>query len=140
MLRSIQTKKYEFYSLERSTLDRGGCILGKIDTITKDYMKDNAVFADAFNYFIYDGNPVIQPGKLQELDTTEIAVPFGNGNEAAVQKYRDNLKAAALMADDKATYLVLGVENESDVKYAEPVKNGLDVHTGFENTEPRGGL
>ena len=99
--------------------------MGKIDTITKNYMKDNAVFADAFNYFIYDGNPVIQPGKLQELDTTEIAVPFGNGNEAAVQKYRDNLKAATIMADDKAAYLVLGVENESDVKYAEPVKNGL---------------
>ena len=74
--------------------------MGKIDTITKDYMKDNVVFADAFNYFIYDGDQVIQPGKLQELDTTEITVPFGNGDEASVQKYRDLLKAAILMADD----------------------------------------
>ena len=99
--------------------------MGKIDTITKDYMKKNAVFADAFNYLIYDGRQVIMPENLQELDTAEIAVPFGNGDEVAVQKYRDLLKTAAFMADDKAAYLILGIENESEVKFAEPVKNGL---------------
>ncbi len=99
--------------------------MGKIDTITKDYMKNNSVFADAFNYFIYGGRQVIRPENLQELDTTEIAVPFGNGDEAAVQKFRDLLKAATLMTDDNVTYVVLGVENESEVKFAEPVKTGL---------------
>ena len=99
--------------------------MGKIDTITKDYMRNNSVFADAFNYFIYGGRQVIKPESLRELDTTEIAVPFGNGNETAVQKFRDLLKTATLMADDKAAYLVLGVENESEVKFAEPVKAGM---------------
>ena len=101
--------------------------MGKIDTITKDYMRNNSVFADAFNYFIYGGEQVIQPENLRELDTEEIAVPFGgdDGNEVAVQKFRDLLKTATLMADDKAAYLVLGVENESEVKFAEPVKAGL---------------
>ena len=50
--------------------------MGKIDTVTKDYMKKNTVFADACNYFIYGGRQIIDPDKLQELDTTEIAVPF----------------------------------------------------------------
>lgn len=99
--------------------------MGKIDTVTKDYMKKNSVFADTFNYFIYGGRQIIDPKNLQELDTTEIAVPFGNGNQVAVQKFRDLLKAATLMTDEKATYLILGVENESDAKYAEPVKNIL---------------
>ena len=99
--------------------------MGKIDTITKGYMKKNSIFADAFNYFIYGGKQVIKPENLQELDTTEIAIPFGNGDEVAVQKFRDLLKAAILMMDDNAAYLILGVENESDVKYAEPVKTGL---------------
>jgi len=99
--------------------------LGKIDTVTKDYMKKNSVFADAFNYFIYGGKQVIKPENLQELDTTEIAFPFGNGDEVAVQKFRDLLKAATLMLDGNAAYLILGVENESDVRYAEPVKTGL---------------
>ena len=88
-------------------------------------MKKNTVFADACNYFINDGMQIIRPEKLQELDTTEIAVPFGNEDEVAVQKYRDLLKASTVMMDDEATYLILGVENESDVKYAEPVKVGL---------------
>ncbi len=99
--------------------------MGSVDIITKDYMKDNSVFADAFNYFLYDGKQVIRPESLQELDTTEIAIPFANGNEEAVQKFRDLLKSAILMSDDKAAYLILGVEAESELKYAEPVKNGL---------------
>lgn len=99
--------------------------MGKIDTVTKDYMKKNSVFADAFNYFIYGGKQVIKPENLQELDITEIAFPFGNGDEVAVQKFRDLLKAAILMMDGNAAYLILGVENESEVKYAEPVKTGL---------------
>ena len=89
--------------------------MGKIDTVTKDYLRKNSVFADACNYFINDGMQIIRPEKLQELDTTEIAVPFGNENEVAVQKYRDLLKAATVMMDDEATYLIFGVENESDV-------------------------
>ena len=86
--------------------------MGKIDTVTKDYMKNNTVFADAFNYFIYGGRQIIDPENLRELDATEIAVPFGNENEVAVQKYRDLLKTATVMMDDRAAYLLLGVENE----------------------------
>ena len=62
--------------------------MGKVDTITKNYMSNNVVFADAFNYLMYDGNPVIRPEKLRELDTTEIAIPSVNGSEVAVQKFR----------------------------------------------------
>ena len=74
--------------------------MGLADTVTKAYMKENTVFADAFNYLIYGGKAVVDPAQLQELDTTEIALPFGaqdeNGNQTAdaVQKYRDVLKSA----------------------------------------------
>lgn len=40
-------------------------------------MRKNNIFADAFNYLIYDGKPVVAPEQLRELDTTEIALPFG---------------------------------------------------------------
>ena len=39
-------------------------------------MRGNKVFADAFNYLIYGGEQVVKPALLQELDTTEIAIPF----------------------------------------------------------------
>ena len=51
--------------------------MGLADTVTKAYMKGNTVFADAFNYLIYGGKAVVNPAQLQELDTTEIALPFG---------------------------------------------------------------
>lgn len=78
--------------------------MGLADTVTKAYMKENTVFADAFNYLIYGGKTVVDPALLQELDTTEIVLPFGaqdeNGSqpEDAVQKYRDVLKISSHQA------------------------------------------
>ena len=94
------------------------------DIITKEYMKDASIFADAFNSFLFDGEPVIDPLKLHAMDTTEITVPYGAGNtEAPVQKFRDNLKYLTAMTDETAAYLILGIENQTDVQMAMPVKN-----------------
>ena len=51
--------------------------MGKFDTMTKEYLSDNEVFADAFNFLMYDGQQIIRPENLQELDTTELALPYG---------------------------------------------------------------
>lgn len=80
--------------------------MGRADAVTKSYMRKNQVFADAFNFLIYGGEPVIKPTLLQELDTTEIAIPFGsnnedNINEEIIQKYRDVLKSTVVMHDSK---------------------------------------
>ena len=102
--------------------------MGLKDSVTKDYIRDNAVFADAFNYFLYGGEAVIDPKSLVEMDSTELAVPYyidenkGMQTESA-QKYRDALKSTTVMYNDKATYMILGVENQTDINYAMPVKN-----------------
>jgi hypothetical protein len=102
----------------------GRLSMGKKDTVTKDYIKDNKVFADAFNYLIYDGKPVIQPEKLHPLDSTIIGVPYGDaGAEVPVQKYRDEFKYLAAMEDDSAIYLLLGAEVQANIHYAMPVKD-----------------
>lgn len=103
--------------------------MGIADTVTKAYMKENTVFADAFNYLIYGGKAVVDPKQLKELDTTEIALPFGspdeneNPKEESVQKYRDVLKSAVIKQDQKAAYILLGIENQTDIHYAMPVRN-----------------
>ena len=38
--------------------------MGTADIVTKEYMRENTVFADAFNYLIYNGKKVIDPAKL----------------------------------------------------------------------------
>ena len=96
--------------------------------VTKQYMRENTVFADAFNFLLYDGENVIRPENLKELDTTELVVPFAvdntdNRQAEAVQKYRDILKMTTVMTDDTAAYVLLGVESQTDVHYAMPVRN-----------------
>ena len=84
--------------------------MGVIDTEGKQYLSINRFFADMFNYLLYDGKPVIQSDKLRELDTTEIAIPYGNGARVPVQKYRDLLKLWSAYMDDTAVYVMLGAE------------------------------
>ena len=58
-------------------------IIGKIDTVTKEYIQNPIIFADAFNQFLYHGNQKIDPAQLTELDTTEIVIPYG-GNGTSI--------------------------------------------------------
>lgn len=100
--------------------------MGQADTITRRYMSDNAVFADAFNFFVYGGKSIIQPDQLHPLDAIAVETMF-NGNEKniSVQKIRDNLKHLTVMTDNTAAYAVLGIENQTDVHYAMPVRTLL---------------
>ncbi len=100
--------------------------MGKLDILTKEYIKRPSIFADVFNQYIYKGRQVIIPERLVELDTTEIAISYGTGQASVpVQKYRDVSKILTAMTDGKAAYCILAVENEGKINYAMPVKNGL---------------
>ena len=62
------------------------------------------------------------------MDTTQYVIPYHEdekGKPEAAQKYRDTLKTLAVKTDDRYTYLVLGIENQSHVHYAMPVRNML---------------
>ncbi len=99
-------------------------LVGKSDSTTKAYMRENTVFADAFNFFIHGGRQVIDSTNLQPLDTTEIGIPHGKDMESTpVQYYRDVLKSVNAMMDEDAAYLLLGIEAQSNVHYAMPVRN-----------------
>lgn len=100
--------------------------MGKLDTLAKEYMRRPTIFADVFNQFLYHGEQVIAPEKLVELDTTEIAVPYGADKVSVPeQRYRDVVKMLMAMTDGNAAYCILAAENEAKVHYAVPVKNSL---------------
>ena len=127
--------------------DRGDIIK---DTIVKEYIGNPEIFADVFNFFLYDGEQKIKPENLTEKDVTElVTLPVAikgqelsgevdvsikrsqmhkrskrktDGSNSA-QKHRDLLKFAAMMQDSYANYVILGVENQMEVHYAMPVRN-----------------
>ena len=107
--------------------------MGVIDTEGKRYLFNNDIFADAFNYLVYGGKQVIKADELREIDTTELALPYGNGAKVPVQKYRDILKLWDAKMDDAAIYVILGTELQDKVHYGMPVKDGLYDMLGYSN-------
>ena len=97
--------------------------MGKKDTVQKDYMSVPKYFADAFNYYAFDGRQVVCAEKLSEADPTELTIIFSEDRKEFVEKFRDVLKQCILMEDDKFSYLMIGIENQTDIHYAMPVKN-----------------
>lgn len=71
--------------------------MGKKDTVTKDYIRDMKVFADAFNYFIYGGEQVIKSDNqtaylllgVELQSNSHYAMPV----EAIAKKHREDMKA-----------------------------------------------
>ncbi len=100
--------------------------MGDKDTVSKKYLQDNARFADLFNFYLYGGKQVIQPDQLRPLDTTAIALPYGqDGKTSPVQKQRDLIKIVSAKADNDCTYMILATELQSELHYAMPPKQML---------------
>ena len=99
--------------------------MGKKDTRTKAYMSDPKYFADAFNSAVFNGKQIVKADSLmlQEMDPTEWGIVITDDTKDIVQKVRDILKKCIVMNDGNASYLLLGIENQSEVHYAMPVKN-----------------
>ncbi len=101
--------------------------MGQADTATARYLRRNEIFADMFNFFLYNGKEVIDPDSLRELDTRGIGAPYGGTEDTGqpVQRTRDVIKSVVAMTDERMAYLILGVENQTHIHYAMPVRNML---------------
>ena len=52
---------------------QGGKRMGNVDVAAKNYLQDNKVFADVFNYYLYHGEQRLKPEDLHELDPNQTA-------------------------------------------------------------------
>ena len=96
------------------------------NVVTKKYMSDNEKFADVFNYVLYDGCSIIRPDELIDCDPNELlASEDKKGKIFAKDKMRDIKKSWIMKKDDQVAYLMLGVENQTYINYAMPVRNML---------------
>ena len=99
--------------------------MGKKDVLTKQYLAQNDVFADAFNYFLFKGKQVIKPTDLEEQDPTELAVIKKMTRVFTNQKMRDVLKRCNIKHSKYATLVLLGIEGQANIHYAMPVRDYL---------------
>ena len=117
--------------------------MGNIDKLTTKFMNHNDVFADAFNFFIYNGEKIIDASTLKPMDSHILLDIFDwdkpKQSYKTVQKYRDVFKQAVIKYDDEAAYVLLGVENQTNIHYAMPVRNMIyDALSYAEQVSARG--
>lgn len=97
--------------------------MGTKNVRTKKYIGNNEQFADLCNYFLFDGRQVIRPEDLVEKDVTELGLPFTEKGSQTIEKIRDLLKACTMKSANGVTYLIIGIENQTDIHYAMVVRN-----------------
>ena len=117
--------------------------MGNIDKLTTKFMNHNDVFADAFNFFIYNGEKIIDASTLKPMDSHILLDIFDwdkpKQSYKTVQKYRDVFKQAVIKYNGEAAYVLLGVENQTDIHYAMPVRNMIyDALSYAEQVSARG--
>ena len=89
-------------------------------------MSDNEVFADVFNQFLFHGEIVLMSDTLTPVDTSAFTVLYGEtGTDTSVQRFRDVLKLGIAKKNKTVVYLLLGIENQSEIHFAMPVRNML---------------
>ncbi len=102
--------------------------MGKKDTIEKVYLSDKARFADVVNYAIFGGKQVVLPEHLMEIDPVQSMAKTKDGNTVdpeLSQKIRDLLCKASLYTTDFCDYILVGIENQTELHYAMPARNML---------------
>ena len=100
--------------------------MGKSDAIGKKLMRNNAYFADAFNAGLFGGETLINPTDLNEIDPAEIELDDPEmGTDTFLNKYRDILKQALIKTDGKNYFVLLGVEKQTEIHTAMPLRSFL---------------
>ena len=105
--------------------------MADIDIVAKSYFSNNSFFADAVNYAVYHGEEVVKPESLTELNASAVVVPFEGGMRIPLQRYRDNLKLCEVKAHGNSAYMVLGVEEQTEVDFAMPFRTLLYDAIGY---------
>ena len=62
------------------------------DIKSKQYLEIPEHFADAFNYYVYNGRQVIKPDDLAEVDPEEMVFFSGADKSTALKRLRDLMR------------------------------------------------
>lgn len=98
--------------------------MGRIDTITKKYIRHNDRFADVCNYYLFNGESVIKAEDLEDKDVTELLTFKDKKNKMiSVQKLRDIIKRCVVKTSKGISYMIIGIENQAEIHYAMVIRN-----------------
>ena len=94
----------------------------KPDTVLKNYWSNNEQFADIFNAVLFDGEEVIKPEELEDVDTEESSILEHRDYAESIQASRDSIKVRKKSTAYGVELVLLGMEHQEHVHYAMPMR------------------
>lgn len=102
----------------------------KPDIILKNYWHNNAQFADFFNAVLFNGEQVIFPDELEDVDTEESSVLKHREYTENIRASRDSIKICKKSTAYGVELVMLGIESQEHIHYAMPMRvMGYDYGT-----------
>lgn len=93
------------------------------DSLSKKFLGDNTRFADLLNFVFHNGQQIVNPENLTTLDTASVmSIVDKEGKTTYKQRQRDVVKLLSVVSSKKETFVVFGVENQSEVDYTAPIR------------------
>ncbi len=100
------------------------------DIVVKNYWHNNEQFADIFNAVLFDGEQMIKPDELEDMDTEESSVLEHKEYAESIGASRDNVKIRKKSTTYDVELLILGIEGQESIHYAMPMRvMGYDYGT-----------
>jgi len=103
--------------------------MGQIDLAAKDMLNDNHYFADTVNFFLHNGEKVIKPEQLDDMNINQFVLFDEDDTESRkrneVDRYRDLMKAVKTDNSGGEIICITGLENQAAVNRAMPVRDML---------------
>lgn len=102
----------------------------KPDIVLKNYWQNNEQFADLFNAVLFDGEQVIKPDELEDIDTEESSVLEHREYAESIKAARDNIKVMKRSTTYGVEFVMFGKEGQEHIHYAMPMRiMGYDYGT-----------
>lgn len=102
----------------------------KPDIVVKNYWRNNEQFADFFNAVLFDGEQMIKPEELEDMDTEESSVLEHRDYTESIGAARDNVKIRKKSTAYDVELVMLGMEGQEHIHYAMPMRvMGYDYGT-----------
>ena len=94
----------------------------KPDIVLKNYWSNNEQFADFFNAVLFDGNSIIKPEELEDVDTEESTILEHKDYTESLKAARDTIKIRKKLTTVGIELVLLGLENQEHIHYAMPMR------------------
>ena len=92
------------------------------DIVLKNYWNNNERFADLFNATLFEGELIIKPEELEDIDTEESTIIENKKYAESIKTSRDNIKIRKKSTVYGVEFVLLGLESQEHIHYAMPMR------------------